>query len=140
MASLCAAHIKEPTYGSYRGECSNPFENFTVENIHVTDQKTGKRKKLVVNSMAELRAAEREHHFSLDVASMDKPHRDADEAPQNEPWAGDIVAASGYEWKWAKDPAARARSMASPIITVDTGVVATESETLAGQMKEGKVA
>lgn len=138
LVSTFNAQFKEPIYGSYRGESSKPFENFTVENVHVNDAKTGKRKKLKVNSLAELRAAEREHHFSLDIASMDKPHDD--KPPTNESWAGDIVQASGYEWKWAKDEQQRAKSMASPIVSVDTGVAANEAGTLAGQMKQGKVA
>jgi putative FmdB family regulatory protein len=138
LVSTCASVIKAPTYGAYRGDRSNPFENFTVENIRVRDAKTGKQKKLKVNSLTELRAAEKEHHFSLDIASMDKPHDD--KPPTNEAWAGDIVAASGYEWKWVKDKEARAKSMASPIVSVDCGIAASQSETLAGKMKEGKVA
>jgi putative FmdB family regulatory protein len=133
VPSVFATHMKAPIYGSYRGDRSKPFENFTVD--HIRDEKG---KKLKVNSLAELRAAEKKYHFSLDIASEDKPHKD--EAPQHEKWAGDIVAASGYEWRWSKDPADRARAMASPIVTVDAGIARSEEETLAGKMKRGKVA
>jgi putative FmdB family regulatory protein len=132
VPSTFATHMKEPIYGSYRGDRSNPFENFTVE--HIRDKKTGK--KLKVNSLAELRAAEKKYHFSLDIASEDKPHKD--EAPQHEKWAGDITA--DYEYKWARDPVERAKAMASPIVNVDVGIARSEEETLAGKIKRGKVA
>jgi putative FmdB family regulatory protein len=138
MASTFAMQVAPSHYGSYRGECSKPFENFVVENIHVKDEKTGKNKKLRVNSLAELREAEKKHHFSLDIASMDKPHDD--KPPTNEAWAGDIAAASGYEYQWCRDPVERAKAMASPIVNVDVGIARSEEETLAGKIKRGKVA
>jgi len=125
--------VKDSVYGYYRGDNSKPFENFTLQNVH---DENGKKVK--INSLAELRVAEKKYQFSLDVASMDKPHDD--KPPTNEGWAGDIVAASGYQWKWAKDVDERAKSMASPIVTIDAGIAASESETLAGKMKAGKVA
>ncbi len=134
LVSTFATHIATRHYGSYRGDRSNPFENFTIE--HVRDKKTGK--KLKVNSLAELRKAEKEYHFSLDIANEDKPHREADEAPQHESWAGNIAA--DYDWKWARSPEARAKAMASPIVTVDTGIASSKQETLAGKIREGKVA
>lgn len=133
LASLFNSHVKDSVYGYYRGDSSKPFENFTLQNVH--DEKG---KKVVVNSLSELRAAEKKYNFSLDVASMDKPHREADEAPQNLPTAGNIAA--DYDWKWCRTEQDRAASMASPIVQVDVGVAASEAETLAGKMKHGEAA
>lgn len=72
---------------------SNPFDNFTVRHVRGHDGQP-----VVVNSLKELRAAEKEHGFALAIASDDR----ISEAPQNESWAGDIR--HGYEYKWAKDP------------------------------------
>jgi len=122
--------MKAPIYGAYRGDRSNPFENFELANVR--DEK-GKRVK--VNSLAELRAAEKKYNFSLDVANQDKPHDET--PPTHEAWAGDIT--HDYSWKWSKNPAERAKSMASPIVQVDVGIASSKSETLAGKIKEGKV-
>lgn len=81
---------------SRRGRCANMFENFTVQ--HVRDKKTGKP--IVVNSLKELRAAEKEHNFALAIASDDNAL--AAQPPQNESWAGDV--SHDYNWKWARDP------------------------------------
>lgn len=79
-----------------RGRCANMYENFTVP--HVRDKRTGKP--IVVNSLKELRAAEKEHHFAYALASDDNALKS--EAPLNTPWAGDIR--HDYNWKWARDP------------------------------------
>jgi putative FmdB family regulatory protein len=125
LISLCAFKMTSPIYGSYRGPCANTFENFTLHNA--PRDKNGK--KIVVNSLKELRQKEKELHFSLDIASEDRA--EAKEAPQHEAHAGDIT--HGYQWNWAKDPVRRAKSMASPIVKLDVGVARSQKETLAGR-------
>ena len=92
------------------------FENFTVQNVR--DKRTGKP--IVVNSLKELRAAEKEHGFALAIAS----DNDINEAPQNESWAGDVT--HDYNWKWTKDPKKR-----SDRVGVGVGVMKSPKEALA---------
>lgn len=68
---------------------------------HVKD-KSGK--KVVVNSLSELRAAEKAHNVALAVFS-DNDGR-ADKPPQHESWAGDIT--HGKPRVWNRDPGAYA--------------------------------
>jgi len=75
----------------------NAFENFTVE--HVRDERG---RKVKVNSLAELRAAEKRYNFALAVASDDDGR--ADKPPQHLPWAGDVT--HGKKRVWNRDPAA----------------------------------
>jgi len=124
LPSVCSFGIRVPRFGSYRGDCSNPFENFTLH--HVRDENG---KKVKVNSLAELRAAEKKYNFSLAAVSEDGSN--IDDAPQHEKWAGDI--AHGYSWGWARDPGDRERAMASDVVKVDVGIAASKQETLAGR-------
>lgn len=75
----------------------NAFEGFTVE--HVRDEHG---QKIKVNSLSELRAAEKRYNFALAVASDDDGR--ADKPPQHESWAGDI--SHGKSRIWNRDPAA----------------------------------
>jgi hypothetical protein len=124
IVSLCAFKMTSPAHGSYRGDRANAFENFTVQNV-----RDEKGRKVKVNSLKELRAAEQKYNFSLDIASADRGT--AEEAPQNKEWAGDVT--HGYDWHWARDPVKRAESMASPIVKLDIGIAASQKETLAGR-------
>jgi hypothetical protein len=75
----------------------NPFHNFTVTHVHDENHKPIK-----VNSLAELRAAEKKHGFALAVATDDGGR--ADKPPQHESYAGDI--SHGKKRVWNRDPAA----------------------------------
>ena len=75
----------------------NAFEGMTLE--HVRDEHG---KKVKVNSLAELRAAEKRYSFALAVASDNDGKADA--PPQHESWAGDIT--HGKKRVWNRDPAA----------------------------------
>jgi hypothetical protein len=74
---------------------SNPYENFTIQHVKGKDGKA-----ITVNSLKELRAAEKKHHFALAVASDENAAKS--DAPTNDQWAGDIR--HGYNWKFARDP------------------------------------
>jgi hypothetical protein len=88
----------------------NSFENFTLE--HVKDERG---QKVTVNSLAELRAAEKKYNFALAVATDDDGR--ADKPPQHENWAGNIM--HGHKPVWNRDPAAYANPGG-----VSTGVAA----------------
>jgi len=75
----------------------NAFENFTLD--HVKDERGQKVK---VNSLAELRAAEKKYNFALACATDDGGK--ADKPPQHMPHAGDITY--GKKRVWNRDPAA----------------------------------
>jgi hypothetical protein len=75
----------------------NAFEGFTCE--HVRNEHGQKVK---VNSLAELRAAEKKYNFALAVATDDGGKADA--PPQHLPWAGDI--SHGKPRVWNRDPSA----------------------------------
>jgi len=81
--------FKSNDLGSYRGSCSNPYENLTLQ--HVRDEKG---KPVVVNSLKELREAEKKYNFVHAVSSDDQ----ISEPPQHESWAGDVR--HDYKWKW----------------------------------------
>lgn len=98
----------------------NSFANFTLD--HVRDEGG---KKVTVNSIAELRAAEKRYNFALAVASDDGG--DTSAPPQHEAWAGDI--AHKYEKKFNLDPAAYQAEAARK--GVSAGVAAKRSDTLA---------
>lgn len=109
-----------------RGPCHNPFENLTLHHIHDEQGKPVK-----VNSRRELEAAEKRYGFvhalshSLTMEQLDTP-------PQHEKWAGDLVAASNYQWRWARDPVERQRMMESRVVTTSVGIAGSRAETLAG--------
>lgn len=98
----------------------NPFQNFTLE--HVRDERG---KKITVNSIAELRAAEKKHNFALAVASDNGA--DTSAPPQHESWAGNI--AQDYKKKFNRDPAAYTAPDAKK--GVSSGIAANSRETLA---------
>lgn len=100
----------------------NAFEGFTLQNVH---DENGK--KVTVNSIKELRDAEKRYNFALACASDDGGRADA--PPQHESWAGDIT--HGYEKKWAKDPNAYQSESARK--GVSTGVAKDAGETLANR-------
>lgn len=77
----------------------NAFEGFTVQHVHDEN-----RKPIKVNSLAELRAAEKKYNFALAVATDDEGK--ADTPPQHEKWAGDI--SHGKPRVWNRDPSAYA--------------------------------
>lgn len=112
-----------------RGPCHNPFENLTLQHIHDEHGKP-----LRVNSRRELEAAEKKYGF-VHALSHTLTKDQLDTPPQHESWAGDLARASNYEWKWARDPHERERSMASSVVQVDVGIAPTKSETLAGRLE-----
>jgi putative FmdB family regulatory protein len=129
--------IRSPRLGSYRGVCANAFENFQVMHVHEKnpdgsfkrDPKTGRRVPLRVNSLKELREAEKTYQFSLVIASEDGSN--VDDPPTNESFAGDIT--HGYRRQWAKSPEEWERSMRSDVVKMDVGIAASQKETLAGR-------
>jgi hypothetical protein len=96
----------------------NPFADMTLD--HVRDERGQKVK---VNSLSELRAAEKKFNFALAVASDDGGS--ASRPPQHEPGAGDI--ARNYKKKWARDPAAY---RPENVKGVSAGVVEKAADTL----------
>jgi putative FmdB family regulatory protein len=137
VPSTFAPVMRSPRLGSYRGVCANAFENFTIQHVHQKnpdgswkrDPKTGKRVPLRVNSLKELREAEKTYQFSLVIASEDGSN--IDDPPTNTEWAGNI--AHGYERQFAKSPEEWERSMRSDVVKVDVGIAASQKETLAGR-------
>jgi hypothetical protein len=97
----------------------NPFQDFTLQ--HVKDERGQKVK---VNSLSELRAAEKRYNFALAVATDDGGT--ADKPPQHELHAGDIT--HGKPRIWNRDPSAYERPAG-----VSTGVAADSAETLVGR-------
>jgi len=98
----------------------NVFEGFTLE--HVRDERG---QKVTVNSIKELREAEKRHNFVLACATND--NGDTSQPPQHEPWAGDIT--HGYTRKFQRDPAAYKKPDAHK--GVSTGVADRPEGTLA---------
>ncbi len=98
----------------------NAFEGFTLQ--HVRDERG---QKITVNSIKELRAAEKKYEFVLNCATDD--NGDTSNAPQHEPWAGDLT--HGYKKKWQRDP--EAYRGASAKSGVSTGIVDRPDKTLA---------
>ena len=101
----------------------NPFENFTLD--HVKDERG---QKVTVNSLKELRAAEKRYNFALAVASDDGGTAAA--PPQHEPWAGQLGAT--YNKKFNRDPAAYSQSEVDRAATeMGVGVTLDPGSTLA---------
>jgi len=98
----------------------NVFEGFTLE--HVRDEQG---KKVKVNSVKELREAEKRYNFSLAIMSED----DISKPPVHEPWAGKID--HGQERVWNRDPAHYAGNDA--IKVADVGMAKTPDDTLANR-------
>lgn len=93
----CRRHIPRRHLIGAVDRAKNVFANFTLD--HVRDEHG---KKVTVNSVKELRAAEKRYNFSLACATNDNGN--VDEPPQHESWAGDIR--HGYQKKFNRDPAA----------------------------------
>src|ERR1700690_4133163 len=91
----------------------NVFEGFTVQHVHDENHKPIK-----VNSIKELREAEKRYGFVLNCATNDGG--DVSEAPQHEKDAGNI--ARNYKKKWNRDPAAYTNDLARK--GVSTGIAA----------------
>ena len=106
-----------PTPTASRANCTNPFENFTLE--HVRDERGQKVK---VNSLKELREAEKRYNFVLAGMSQDG----TPDAPQHESWAGDI--AHGYKWK--SEGGRELRHLPSEQAPISLGRAADPSQTL----------
>ncbi len=111
-----------------RGACHNPFENLTLQ--HVRDEHN---RPITVNSRKELEAAEKKYGF-VHALSHALTEDQLATPPQHESWAGDIVRASNYQWKWARDPQERARVLASDhVVKLDVGIAASKEATLGVQ-------
>lgn len=93
----------------------NMFENFRLDNV-----RDERGQNVVVNSLKELREAEKRHSFALACMSDD----DISKPPQHEPDAGRIDR--GYKRKFNRNPAAYGDTSG-----VEAGVVEKRSETLA---------
>ena len=89
LPSSFSFRFKSSPLGPYRGDCSNPYENLTLQ--HVRDEHG---KPITVHSKKELHEAERKFNFVHAVSSDDQ----IDLPPQNESWAGDVR--HDYKWKW----------------------------------------
>jgi putative FmdB family regulatory protein len=87
--SVFSFKFKSNPLGSYRGSCSNPYENLTLQHVRGEDGKP-----ITVHSLKELREAEKKYNFIHAVANDDQ----IDLPPQNESWAGDVR--HDYKWKW----------------------------------------
>ena len=96
----------------------NPLENFTLEHF---PRENGK--KVVVNSLKELRDAEKRHGAVLAALSDD----DISAPPQNESWAGDVT--HNYTKKFERDPSAYKKPDASK--GVSTGIARDAGGTIA---------
>ena len=120
FVEYCRVH--DPANRAALTAARNVFEGFTLD--HVKDENG---KKIKVNSLKELRAAEKKYQFVLDCATND--NGDVSKPPQHESWAGDLT--HGYKKKWARDPEAYKRPEAHK--GVSTGVVQTAAETLASR-------
>jgi hypothetical protein len=99
----------------------NPFANFTLQHIHGHDGKP-----ITINSLRELRAAEKEHSFALAIASDNDDL--AANPPQHQAWAGNIAA--DYTRKFNRDPAAYSQSEIDKCKS-GVGTVQDKSHTLA---------
>ncbi len=113
----CRIHVPR-SVRSNPDVAKNPFENFTLDNV-----RDERGQKVTVNSIAELRAAEKRHNFALAVASDDGGR--ADKPPQHEPWAGDIT--HNYKRKWQRNPEAY---KPENVTGVSAGVAQSTADTL----------
>jgi putative FmdB family regulatory protein len=89
QVSMFAFKFKTNPLGPYRGACSNPYENLTLEHVRGEDGRP-----ITVHSLKELHQAEKKYGFVHAVSSDDQ----IDLPPQNETWAGDVR--HDYKWKW----------------------------------------
>lgn len=89
LASTFAFRFKDHPLGSYRGDCSKPYENLTLQHVRGEDGKP-----ITVHSLKEMREAEKKYGFVHAVTEDDQ----IDAPPQNESWAGDVR--HDYQWKW----------------------------------------
>lgn len=96
----------------------NPFENFRLDNFRSDG------KPLTVNSLRELRAAEKEHGVALAMMSDD----DISKPPQHDADAG--MLHRGYRKKWNRDESAYSPERVAEA-SKGVGVVRDRSETLA---------
>jgi hypothetical protein len=120
FVEYCRVH--DPANRTALTAARNMFEGFTLDNVH---DEHGK--KVTVNSLQELRVAEKRYNFALAVASDDGGT--AATPPQHESWAGDLT--HGYEKKWARDPKAYKSEAARK--GVSTGVADNAEGTLANR-------
>jgi hypothetical protein len=114
----CGLHLPRAHRSGGNDSAKNPFQNFTLD--HVRDENG---QKITVNSLAELRAAEKKHGFALAVATDDGGT--AANPPQHDPGAGDITR--NYKKKFNLDPAA----YADPRNKSDGGVINSAGDSLA---------
>jgi putative FmdB family regulatory protein len=89
QVSTFAFKFRDNPLGPYRGDCSKPYNNLTLQHVRDEDGKP-----ITVHSLKELRAAELKYGFVHAVTEDDA----IDLPPQNETWAGDIR--HDYRWKW----------------------------------------
>jgi hypothetical protein len=89
---------------------------------HVKDERG---QKVTVNSLAELRAAEKRYNVAL--ACMSDSDGSASEPPQHDPHAGDL--SYSYDKKFNRDPAAYSQSEIDKAKS-DVGAVQDRSQTL----------
>lgn len=122
VAVYCRLHVPRIYRESTVDSAKNPFENFTLQ--HVRDENGNK---VTVNSIKELRAAEKRYNFALAVASDDGGKADA--PPQHESWAGNI--AHKYEKKFNRDPEAYKSPKAAE--GVSAGMAKSADDTLANR-------
>jgi hypothetical protein len=120
FVEYCRVH--DPANRAALVACRNAFEGFTIQHVH--DERG---KPIKVNSIKELRAAEKKHGFVLNCATND--NGDTSEAPRHESWAGDLT--HGYKKKWQRDPDAYKSPEAQK--SVMAGVARSANETLAGR-------
>lgn len=113
----CRIHVPR-AFNTNPDTSKNPFSNFTLDNV-----RDEQGKKVTVNSIAELRAAEKRYNFALAVATDDGAK--ADKPPQHEPWAGNI--AHNYKKKWNRNPDAY---RPENVTGVSAGVVKSSADTL----------
>jgi hypothetical protein len=111
----------------------NPFANLTLD--HVKDERG---QKVTVNSLKELRAAEKRYNFALAVASDDGGTAAA--PPQHEAWAGNLGAS--YDKKFNRDPAAysqvevdRAAAEMGVGVALDPGSTLAEAQNKTGVVR-----
>lgn len=96
------------------------FSSFTLD--HVRDEHG---QKVTVNSLSELRAAEKRYNFALAVAADDGGA--ATTPPQHEPWAGDITY--HHKKRFNRDPEAYRSEAARQGVTA--GIAKSAKDTLA---------
>lgn len=120
FVEYCRVH--DPANRAALTAARNIFEGFTLD--HVKDENG---QKITVNSIKELREAEKRYDFVLDCATNN--NGDVSTPPAHKPWAGRVDHT--YEKKFNRDPAAY--TSAEGHKGVSTGVVMTADETLASR-------